>query len=110
MRALSDYRVYGQVWGLTEELFERIAAESPFETAVFEEGVLVLEHEGGWIDVESAVEDIVQALPEGGEGNVDLIDNLDWTVTRYVLFPGGYESETYSCDDVLEHTKGEGNF
>lgn len=110
MRALSDYRVYGQVWGLTEELFEGIADETPFETADFEEGVLVLEHEGCWIDVESAVEDIASILPEGGEGYVDFIDNLDWTVTRYVIFPGGYESETYSCDDILEHTKGEGNF
>jgi len=110
MRALSDYRVYGQVWGLTEELFEKIAEDAPFDTVDFEDGVLVLEHEGGWVDVESAVEDIASVLPEGGEGHVDFIDNLDWTITRYVLFPNGYESETFGCDDVLEHTKGEGNF
>jgi len=107
--ARSDYRVYGQVWGLSEEAAGRLAVELPFSSALFEDGVLVLEHEGGWIDVEEAARGIAEALPEGGEANVDLIDNVDWTVTRYAIYPGRCESETYNADDILEHTKNEGN-
>lgn len=109
MRAMSDYRVYVQVWGLGEEQTKTLMADSPFETAVIQDGALVMEHEGGWIDVEATVKDLAAILPEGGEGYVDLIDNQDWTVTRYAIFSGRYDAVTYSCDDVLEHTKGEGN-
>ncbi len=109
MGARSGYRVYGQVWGLDAALAERLGAALPFAEASFEDGVLVLEHEGGWIDVEEAAGEIASALPPGGEANVDLIDNVDWTVTRYAIYPGGYDSETYNADDILEHTKNEGN-
>jgi hypothetical protein len=102
-------RVYGEVRGLSPEAWTRLAPACPLESAVYRDGVLEFEHEGGWVDADGFLEALAQALSPGGEGHADVIDNDAWTISRYVLAPGRASSETFGLDDVLEHTKGEGN-
>ena len=109
MRVKPDMRVYGEVRGLSEAAWAALAPGCPFEGAVYAAGLLEIEHEGHWVDVESFLEAVAAALgPEGG-GHLDVIDNDAWTITRHGLAPGKCTSQAFGIDDVLENTKSEGN-
>lgn len=109
MRVGPDMRIYGEVRGLPAAAWERLAPECPFETAAYADGVLSIEHEGRWADVDPFMDDVAAALGPGGEGHLDVIDNDAWTITRYVLSPGRCRSQVFGINDVLENTKSEGN-
>lgn len=102
-------RIYGEVRGLTDAVWAELSGECPFEAAVYKDGVLAIEHEGGWVDADSFMEIVAAALAPGGEGHLDVIDNEAWTITRYTLAPGKCASHLFNIDDVLENTKSEGN-
>ena len=104
-----DLRVYGEVRGLSEAAWAGLAGECPFETAVYADGVLSLEHEGRWVDAEGFLDALAAVVGPKGEGHCDVIDNDAWTITRYGLAPGKCTSQTFGIDDVLENTKSEGN-
>ncbi|OLN25087.1 hypothetical protein DVDV_3632 [Desulfovibrio sp. DV] len=104
-----DLRVYGEVRGLSEAAWARLADECPFETADYADGVLSLEHEGRWVDVESFMDALAGAVDAGGQGHLDSIDNDAWTITRYVLEAGKMTSQTFGINDVLENTVKDGN-
>lgn len=105
----ADLRVYGEARGLAPEAWAGLASDCPFEGANYRDGVLEVEHEGRWVDADAFLEALASALSLGGEGHADVIDNEAWTITRYVLTPGKCASQVFGIDDVLEHTKGEGN-
>lgn len=109
MRLGPDLRVYGEVRGLSEAAWKALAPECPFADVRYADGLLEIEHEGGWVDGEPFLEALVAALDPDGDGHVDLIDNEAWTITRCVLGPGKRACQTFGLDDVLENTKGEGN-
>lgn len=96
------YRIYGTVRGIPEERAARLMAELPFEGVSYTNGVLDIDHEGVWVDVEAALDLIVNCVGEDGRGGVDVIDNLEWQITRYTLRPGGYSSRTLDLDNVLD--------
>lgn len=110
MRPGVDYRIYGRIRGLLQDAAARLAAEAPFEVARAGAEGLEIEHEGRYVDVEEFLARAVMLLGEGGDGDVDVIDNEAWTITRYALRPGAFEAVSHGLDDVLDHTKGEGNF
>lgn len=99
------YRIYGTVKGIPATAWDRLAAELPFEGVSYTNGLLDIDHEGAWVDVESALDLISAVMLEGGWGGVDVIDNLDWQITRYTLTPGGYSSRTFDLDNVMEHVR-----
>jgi hypothetical protein len=109
VRLDTDLRVYGEVRGLSETVWQRLALECPFAGVSFTAGVLAIEHEGRWVDGAPFLEAVVAALGPGGEGHVDLIDNEAWTITRCALAPGKLDCRTFGLDEVLENTKSEGN-
>ncbi|WP_428562772.1 MAG: hypothetical protein ACP59X_22280 [Solidesulfovibrio sp. DCME] len=104
-----DLRVYGQARGLSPEAWAGLAAACPFEGAAYADGVLEIEYEGRFLDADSFLEALCDALSPGGSGHADVIDNDAWTITRYGLSPGRCTSQTFGIDDVLENTKSEGN-
>jgi hypothetical protein len=110
MRPGVDFRIYGRIRGLSPDVAVKLAAEAPFETARAEAGGIEIEHEGRFVDVEEFLARAVSLLPEGGDGDVDVIDEEAWTITRYALRPRGFEAVSHGLDDILDHTKGEGNF
>jgi hypothetical protein len=110
MRAGADCRVYGRITGIGREVAEGLAAEAPFDTVEVMGDGLSFEHEGRYVDAEGFMARAVEVMPEGAEGDADVIDGSEWTITRYALRPGAFEAVRHGLDDVLEHTKGEGNF
>jgi len=110
MRPGVDFRIYGRIRGLSPEAAGKLAAEAPFETARAVAGGIEIEHEGRYVDVEEFLARAVSLLPEGGDGDVDVIDHEAWTITRYALRPGDLQAVSHGLDDVLDHTKNEGNF
>lgn len=104
-----DLRVYAEVRGLPEAAWKTLAPDSPFDRADFADGVLVVEHEGRWVEALDFLETVARALPPGGEGHADIIDNEAWTITRCLFAPGKLESQEFGLNDVLENTVSEGN-
>jgi len=103
-------RAYGEARGLAPAAWAALAPDCPFETARYADGVLSLEHEGCWVDAEAFVRELASALGPGGEGHLDVIDNAAWTFCRYHLVAGNFEKQQFGIDDVLEHTKNEGQY
>ncbi len=110
MRPGVEYRIYGRIRGIGPDVGQALAAEAPFDMVKVEEDGLSFEHEGRFVDTEGFVSLAVTLLPEGADGDVDVIDEPEWTITRYALRAGAFEVVRHGLDDVLEHTKGEGNF
>ncbi len=110
MRPGAEYRIYGRIRGIGPDVARTLAAEAPFDTVGVEEDGLSFEHEGRYVDAEGFVSLAVTLLPEGADGDVDVIDEAEWAITRYALRAGAFEAVRHGLDDVLEHTKGEGNF
>lgn len=104
-----DLRVYGEVRGLSPEAWTGLEPQCPLSGVTYADGGLEIEHEGGWVDVDSFLEALCTVLSPGGGGHADRIDNEAWTITRYTLAPGKCSSQQFGIDDVLENTKGEGN-
>jgi hypothetical protein len=102
-------RVYGEVRGLAAAAGAGLAAVCPFETAEYADGVLALEHEGRWADVDGFIDALAAVTDAGCHGHLDVIDNDAWTITRYVLAAGKMTSQTFGINDVLENTVSEGN-
>jgi hypothetical protein len=109
VRVGPDMRIYGEVRGISNAAWAELAPDCPFAEAVYEGGVLTIEHEGRWVDADAFMESVAAALAPGGEGHLDVIDNEAWTITRYQLAPGKCASHLFNIDDVLENTKSEGN-
>ena len=109
MAAGPDYRVYGEIKGVAPEAWERLAGDCPLETAEYADGVLTLEHEGRWADVEGFLEARAETFGPEASGHCDAIDNDAWTITRYVVDKGLMTSQTFGINDVLENTVKEGN-
>lgn len=97
-----DFRIYGTIRGLSPEDFKAIECELPFETVDFTDGVLDLEHEGTWLDVEDILESICHVFGPEARGGIDLIDNQEWELTRFTIKPGGFESRLLPLNNVLE--------
>lgn len=110
MRLEPALRVYGEVRGLDRAGWEALVAVCPFDEARYADGVLSLTHEGGWVDAEALVRALAASVGPDGEGDLDIIDNAAWTFTRYRLTPGNFTKQCFGIDDVLEHTKAEGQY
>ncbi len=110
MRYDSHCRIYGQFFGVTPEQFQSYGTPLPYETVSFLGGATDIEHEGRLIDVTPLVDAAVALLPENREGHLDVIDHREWTITRYFIKNKKVEKETFDLDNILEHTKNDGNW
>lgn len=96
----------GDVDGLSPEAVESLAAVLPDDGSVtYADGRLHFEYEAPWIFAEDIVEAIAQALPrddpEAG-GRLNLVDNEEFTLTRYIIRPGEWTTKSASLNDMLD--------
>ena len=94
--------------GLGEAAWAALSGGCPFETATYEAGVVRFEHEGAYVEAEACLRELAGALGPDGEGHADVIDNEAWTVSRYRIFSGNFEKQTFDIDDVLEESRNVG--
>ncbi len=87
-----------------------LAATLPEDTATLDGDSLDIEYAGFWIDAEPFLEASARLMHTGDNGHLDVFDDEAGAIIRYDLAPGGHTSVTHRYDDILEHTKGEGNW
>lgn len=102
---MDDVRVYGDISGLSDHDFKEIRPSLPFEKIVYENGVLSVDYEGHYIDIDDFLDEIRNRLHNHGWAKVDYIDQVEWKLTRYELNNGNFTEQDINIDDFLEPTK-----
>lgn len=105
-----DFRLYGQVRLAGPGAAEELSAALPHDAATIENGLLDIDYAGFFVDTEDFLALAASLMKPGDEGHLDVFDDENRVLTRYDLAPGGHESKSHRYDDILEHTKGEGNW
>jgi hypothetical protein len=95
-------RVYADVHGLSIEAFEEIRRFMPFDQVVYKDRILNVDFEGHYIEVEPFLDAVARLLDEGGWGKLDYIDQIDYTLMRYVIKKGEWKAKEVLVDNVLE--------
>ncbi|HMM39047.1 MAG TPA: hypothetical protein PKB11_09855 [Desulfovibrio sp.] len=103
--ALEAVRAYGDFHGLSREDAERLRPGSPFTKIVFRDGVLSVDYEGCYIDVEPFLDEVVRLMPPEGWGKLDCIDQIEWRLTRYTVRGNAWTARTVSGDQAVERTR-----
>ena len=104
-----DFKFYGELAGLSPETAARLALTLPDDAAIWDGNRLNLEYEGFEAALEDFLEEI-KSLPAQAQGHLDVIDNYNQRVSRYAFSGNSIHCESFGFDDILEHTKNEGNF
>jgi len=105
-----DFRLFGQVrlgepGGLVE-----LGRTLPADAWIIKDGALDIDYAGRFLAVEDFLDAAAKLMRQGDEGHLDIFDDEAGRLTRVTLAPGGHESQSHRYDDILEHTKGEGNW
>ena len=95
-------RVYADIQGLSQAAFEELRQTMPFDQVVYKDGLLNVDFEGHYIDVEPFLEDVARLLDDDGWGKLDFIDQIDYALTRYVIKKGSYTTKDVLVDNVVE--------
>lgn len=88
----------------------RLAGTLPDEAVSISGSALEIEFAGFYLDVDEFLETAASTMRAGDNGHLDLFDDENGVLTRYDLAPGGHASKAHRYDDILEHTKGDGNW
>ncbi|MCM0756762.1 hypothetical protein M7784_16130 [Desulfovibrio aminophilus] len=103
--ALEAVRAYGDFHGLDQENAERLRPGSPFTKMVFRDGVLSVDYEGCYIDVEPFLDELVRFMPPEGWGKLDCIDQIEWRLTRYTVAGRTWTARVVSGDQAVESVR-----
>ncbi|MBI4803876.1 MAG: hypothetical protein HY795_01430 [Desulfovibrio sp.] len=103
-------RLYGQVTLSRPEVLSRLAGTLVPDAVSVSGNILDIDYAGRHTDVEEFLDAAAALMEEGDNGHLDMFDDDGCVLTRYELAPGGHTFKTHRYDDILEHTKGEGNW
>ncbi len=104
---MDDVRVYGDVYGLPAEGYERLKGEIPFDQVKYEDGVLRVDHEGVFIMVDDFIGAVQREMNPDGWAHIDYIDHVEWEVRRYVISKDEVKVKRVGANEVLEAGKDE---
>ncbi|MDY0276215.1 MAG: hypothetical protein RBR42_12425 [Desulfomicrobium sp.] len=98
-----DFRVYGHLVGLDYNTLQIIKGLlAGYECQVIDEHILDFVHEGIFIDIDGDLENLVQRMPPHGRGLVDIINHIDWEMTRCTLAQGKITRTRIALDNALD--------
>lgn len=103
-------RLYGQLTLADARQLPRLAAALPHEAASISGNNLDIDYEGFTIDVEEYLDLASRTMKPGDSGHLDVFDDENRVLSRYEFAPGGHDVKSHRYDDILEHTKAEGNW
>uniref|UniRef100_A0A7C4AI13 Uncharacterized protein n=1 Tax=Fundidesulfovibrio putealis TaxID=270496 RepID=A0A7C4AI13_9BACT len=104
------FRLYGAVTLSDAAMAARLADTLPHGAARQDGASLDVDYAGHWVDVDAFLDLAATLLQPGQDGHLDVFDDDEGRITRYDLLPGAHQSVSHRYDDILEHTKGEGNW
>lgn len=105
-----DFRLYGQFRLASQEDASRLAAALPHDAVTLDGAVADIDYAGFFVDTEEFLELAAALMQPGDEGHLDVFDDENRVLTRVELAPGGHAAKSHRYDDIMEHTKGEGNW
>ena len=105
-----DFRLFGRVRLAEAAGLAELAATLPEDAATLDGQALDIEYAGFWIDIEEFLDASARLLQIGDSGHLDVFDDEAGVILRYDLAPGKHTWVTHRYDDIMEHTKGEGNW
>ncbi|XPV75424.1 MAG: hypothetical protein ACNI27_12375 [Desulfovibrio sp.] len=97
-----DVRSYCDIQGLSKKGYEAIKDYIPFDQVEYNEPILKCDYEGIFIDIEDFLDRIIHLIDDNGWGKLDFIDHLEFTITRYDIKKGSYESREMKRDNILD--------
>lgn len=95
----------GDVDGLSPEDYEQLLPLLPDDGSVtYANGRLHFEYEAPFIFAEDICEAIAKLLPDDPEagGRLNLVDNEEFTVTRFIIAKDVVEQKKASLNDILD--------
>jgi hypothetical protein len=94
-------KIFGTFNGISPQAFERLEEVLDFDEVSYEGGTVVVEHDGEYEQVEDVVLRVMEAMAEGHESGLDIIDHDGNTITRYVIEADGFRAKRLNMDDVV---------
>ena len=88
----------------------RLRDTLPNEAAQMSGPTLDIDYEGLALDPRDFLDLAAEILRQGDTGHLDVFDDQAGVFTRYELTPGERAAKSFRYDDILEHTKREGNW
>lgn len=102
-------KIFGLFDGVTPEAFERLEEHLDFEEVSYEDGKVIVEHDGQVDEVEDLIVFIMEAMSQGYESSLDIIDHDENMLTRFVIEADGFRVKEMNINDVVkpyEHSQG----
>jgi len=95
-------RIFGEFRGVSPEAFDKLEEKLDFDEVGYDDGVVVVEHDGPYEDIEDVVMFVMDAMDDGFESNLDVIDHDENILTRFVIEADGFRSKQMNIDDVVQ--------
>lgn len=95
-------KIYGTFNGISEEAFSRIEDRLDFDEVSYEDGTVLIEHDDHVEEIDDIVMLVMDAMDEGHESGLDIIDHEENTITRFVIEADGFRVREMDMDDVVQ--------
>ena len=105
-----DFRLFGQVTLKNPDGLAALSHTLPSDAWSITGNSLDLDYAGRFLDIEEFLSAAARLMRQGDVGHLDIFDDEAGVLTRMTLGPKGHTSQSHRYDDILEHTKGEGNW
>jgi len=97
-----DFRVYGHLAGLApDRLRACLELLSAYETEVSGD-VLDFVHEGGFIDADGDIDELMRLVGPEARGIIDIINHMDWEMFRLTITDGKLTRARIALDNALD--------
>lgn len=94
-------RIFGTFNGVSREAFEKLEDMLDFDEVSYEDGTVVIEHEGPYEELEDVVVAVMEAMSDGHESGLDYIDHDEDIIIRYVIEADGFRAKQMNINDVV---------
>jgi len=95
-------KIFGLFDGVTLEAFGRLEEHLDFDEVSYDDGRVIIEHDGPYEEIEDVIIFIMEAMDDGFESNLDVIDHEENLLTRYVIEADGFRAKRMNINDVVQ--------
>ncbi len=95
-------KIFGTFNGISPKAFEKLEEALDFDEISYEDGTVVIEHDGEYEEIEDVVILVMEAMADGHESGLDIINHDENTILRYVIEADGFRSREMDMDDVVQ--------
>lgn len=94
-------KIFGTFNGISPAAFERLDEAMDFDEVSYEDGTVLIEHDGEYEEIEDVVLLVMDAMDTGHESGLDIINHDENIIIRYVIEADGFRAKQMNMDDVV---------